>query len=456
MTPTNALDYIYDLQRIGIKFGLENTLRLLKAMGNPHLELKTIHIAGTNGKGSTAAMVASILKAAGYRVGLYTSPHLIKLSERIQINGMPIPEPDLLHEADEIRRTIEGLHFAESHPTFFETVTCLAFSYFARQGVDMAVVEVGMGGRWDATNVCQPLVSVITNVTLEHQEYLGTTIDAIAREKAGIIKPGCPIVTGAKHEDALKVIREQSAALGAPLYRISEIYSCEEEQGGRTSSLPLADNPLGNLHIKREGRPYLTITPALQGRFQTMNILLAIEVAERLKALGVDIDERAVTEGIRKTVWPGRLQKVSRDPCLLLDGAHNPDAAERLAEVIPSQFDYERLFLVLGILKDKDIAGICRRLVPLADHVILTSPVSDRAASAAELYDTIQADGLAEGRDIAVYPHLADALSHARAHAGTKDLILVTGSLYTIGEAMTLLGVEPYPSEAHEVAPHSI
>jgi len=456
MTQSNALDYIYDLQRIGIKFGLENTQRMLNAMGNPHLKLRAIHISGTNGKGSTAAMVASILKEAGYRVGLYTSPHLIHLAERIQINGMPIPETDLLHAADEIRRTIEGLSFAGSHPTFFETVTCLAFSYFARQGVDMAVIEVGMGGRWDATNVCLPLVSIITNVTLEHQEYLGDTIAAIAREKAGIIRTGCPIVTAAMEEDALGVIREQSAALGAPLYRVSEIYSCGEEHGGHTSSVAPADRMLRKMHIRRMGRPYLTIAPALQGRFQTTNILLAIEVAERLRTLGMKIDESAVTEGIRKTVWPGRLQVVSRDPCILLDGAHNPDAAERLAEVIRTQLCYERLILVLGILKDKDIAGICRRLIPLADYAILTAPVSDRAASAEELHAVIQGEGLAEGREIAIFPCLADALSHARAHAGERDLILVTGSLYTIGETMSHLGIEPYPSEACEVAPHTI
>ncbi len=451
MTLPNALDYIYDLQRIGIKFGLTNTRRLLNALGNPHLDFKVIHIAGTNGKGSTAAMIASILKSAGYKAGLYTSPHLIHLSERIQINGNPISKADLIKWAEELERITRDIDFKDSHPTFFETVTCLAFSYFSQNRIDWAVIEVGMGGRWDATNVCNPQVTVITNISLDHQEYLGQTLTEIAREKAGIIKPGCPLVSAETQEEVLAVIRKQCESVGASLYLVPELYSYEKTNGQMKALLntyPVDNIPKGpQITIKRAGFPYLTITLPLLGDFQVQNTFLALEVIQRLREMDTRINDDAIKKGLDATVWPGRMQIASKSPYIILDGAHNPSAAARMSEAIRTQFSYENLILVLGILKDKDIAGICREILPLASRIILSAPDSDRAASAEELYQIINESGLSEKQDILIVPHLAEAMIKARALAMEKDLILVTGSLYTIGEIMSHLGIKPFQTD---------
>lgn len=456
----NALDYIYDLQRIGIKFGLSNTRRLLNALGNPHLNFKSIHIGGTNGKGSTAAMIASILKAAGYRVGLYTSPHLIHLSERIQINGHPISETDLIKWAEELKLITENINFKDSHPTFFETVTCLAFSYFSRNGVNWAVIEVGMGGRWDATNVCNPHITVITNISMDHQEYLGQNLTEIAREKAGIIKPGCPLVSAVTQEEVLAVIREKCESVGASLYLVSELFSCEKTNGHMKTFLkksPFDNEPAGTqIRIKRAGCPYITITQPLLGGFQVQNTFLALEVIHRLREMDMKIDDDAIKKGLHETVWPGRIQVVSKSPYIVLDGAHNPSAAEKMSETIRTQFSYENLILLLGILRDKDIAGICREILPLANRIILSAPDSDRAASADELYQIIKCNGLAEKQDILIVPRLAEAIIKARELAMEKDLILVTGSLYTIGEIMLHLGIKPFQTEVKKAVSDKI
>ncbi|MGA1865400.1 MAG: bifunctional folylpolyglutamate synthase/dihydrofolate synthase [bacterium] len=461
MTPSNALDYIYDLQRIGIKFGLTNTELILNALGNPHQNFKGIHIGGTNGKGSTAAMLASILKAAGYKVGLYTSPHLIHLSERIQINGYPISETDLTKGAEELKLIIRDINFKDSHPTFFETVTCLAFSYFSRMGVDWAVIEVGMGGRWDATNVCNPSVAVITNISMDHQEYLGQTLVEIAGEKAGLIKPGCPLVTAVTQEEVLAVIRKKCESEGAPIYLVPELYSYEYAQGRDKPFLktnPLIDGPAGGqqINIKRAGLPYITITQPLMGGFQIQNTFLVLEVIRRLREMHTKIDDEAVKKGLLETIWPGRIQIVSRRPYMVLDGAHNPSAAQKMAETVRTHFSFENLILVLGILKDKDIAGICREILPLAHYIILSSPESDRAATAQELYQIIQNNGLAGKQDIIIVPRLSEAIIKAKASAGEKDLILVTGSLYTIGEVMSLLGIKPFQPEVKKAVTNTI
>lgn len=461
MTPSNALDYIYDLQRIGIKFGLTNTKLILSALGNPHQNFKVIHIGGTNGKGSTAAMIASILKAAGYKVGLYTSPHLIHLSERIQINGCPISETDLIKGAEDLKLIIRDIKFKGSHPTFFEAVTCLAFSYFSSMGADWAVIEAGMGGRWDATNVCNPDVTVITNISMDHQEYLGQTLTEIAGEKAGLIKPGCPLVTALTQEEVIAVIRKKCESEGSPLYLVPELYSCEYAQGRDTAFLktgPLIDGPAGGqqINIKRAGFPCITITQPFLGGFQIQNTFLVLEVVQRLRETHMQINDEVIKKGLMETIWPGRIQIVSQRPYMILDGAHNPSAAQSMAETIRTHFNYENLILVLGILKDKDIAGICREILPLAQHVILSAPDSDRAATAQELYQIIQTNGLAGKQDIIIISRLSEAIIKAKASAGEKDLILVTGSLYTIGEVMSNLGIKPFQPERKKAVTNTI
>lgn len=480
MSSPDVLRYIYDLQQFGIKFGLLNTRQILKAIGDPHLGLNVIHVAGTNGKGSTASMVSAILKSAGYRVGLYTSPHLVDLSERFQINGTPISKERLTREAGEIKRAIDHITFSESYPTYFEALTCLAFSYFSKEQVDFAIMEVGMGGRLDATNVCMPRMAVITNISLDHQEYLGNTLDEIAGEKAGIIKPGCPVVCGVEEHDIMTVIAARCRAMDATLYNISELYNYKEVfPVARTTSYagkdPAKDkwgmdingdispiNPekyqvkservVPKINIYRNKRHYLTIKTALQGRFQIKNILTVLEVIERLKAQGITIDKAMIREGLRHTTWPGRMQLISRRPFMILDGAHNPEAAASIMEAIKAQFKYRALILVLGILRDKDILGICNALISRADKIILTSPKYKRASSVEELQEIIKDHIDIEGKECLLVPEITGALKMAKEIASREDLILVTGSLYTVGEAMWGLGIKPYPAKVRVCA----
>ncbi|MBN2374357.1 bifunctional folylpolyglutamate synthase/dihydrofolate synthase [bacterium] len=479
MNQPKALQYIFDLQRIGIKFGLNNTERILHALGDPHLNLNVIHIAGTNGKGSTSAMVTAILKAAGYKTGLYTSPHLIRLSERIQIDGRPISEDELIKGAEKIQDVIQGLVFNDSHPTYFEALTCMAFSLFSKQDVDFAVMEVGMGGRLDATNVCIPKITVITSISFDHQEYLGNTLREIAQEKAGIIKKGCPVVCGALQEEALDEIKKTCESKGSPLYIVNDLYDFKEIypesdqlmntskiQNGTQTNLRFTKgnenhlschsgkgrNPgfsneilIPQVSINRKGQHYITITPRLPGRFQIRNTLLALETIERLREYGISIPDKAIKDGLSQTVWPGRIQVIFQNPFLILDGAHNPAAAQNLAESIQSQYRYKDLILMLGILKDKDIAGICKAIVPLADKIVLSSPKIERSASVEKLYEIIMTHRLAEGKKILTISYVPDAIETARALANPEDLILITGSTYTVGEAMSHLGVKPFP-----------
>ena len=420
-----TIEYLFALQKHGIKLALSNSVTLMDLMGNPHRKFRSVHVAGTNGKGSTSAFTASMLRAAGYRVGLYTSPHLVSFTERIRINNTPITEAQTVGLAQRVRDAYQRPSAGGTgalNPTFFEVTTAMAFTCFAEESVDIAVVETGMGGRLDATNVIAPLVTVITNIDLEHTEFLGNTLELIAGEKAGIIKPGVPVVTGAVQPEVIRIIEREAAARQAPLYRLAGDFRPEQVIAGREQRF--------NYRGIKAGCDGLTIT--MPGRYQVDNACLALASVECLRDAGIAVDETALRRGLEQTQWEGRLERVSHKPDIYLDGAHNPASARMLAGVVNDmKRAYRRLVLVIGILGDKDYRGIISELVPLADHVIVTKPEYSRAMDVAALSSEVRAlHGSVETAET-----VSRAIVAAQTEAAPDDLILITGSLYVVGDA---------------------
>jgi len=441
MTYTEATEFLFSLRRFGWRLGLETIQQLLELLGNPERSLPSAHIGGTNGKGSTAAMLAAILQAAGRRTGLYTSPHLLDFTERIRVNGKPIGEAEVTHLAARLK-ALCAAHFPHSptphsgpdaapdrltHPTFFELTTAMAFQFFRQEAAEVAVIEVGLGGRFDATNVITPQVSVLTNVSLEHQEYLGRTLPEIAGEKAGIVKPGVPVVTATRGE-GYEVIRRTAAERGAPLIPIQEAYTWTIRESGLAGQ---------TFDLSGPTRRYVGLRIPLAGRHQTENAVAAIAAGEALEAQGFRVGEAAIRHGLEQARWPGRLQIVSDRPRILLDGAHNPAGAQALAAFVAEQRStLNRLILVFGVLRDKDWEAMLAPLGQLADQAILTHPPADRGADPHEL---VAADRYCPKVEIATDPR--EGLALARAVAQPEDTILVTGSLYTVAAALRALGV---------------
>jgi dihydrofolate synthase/folylpolyglutamate synthase len=429
MSYQTTIEYLFGLQKQGIKFGLSNSFLLMGLLGDPHRKFRSVHIAGTNGKGSTAAFTAAMLQAAGLRVGLYTSPHLVSFTERIRINNVPVGEQAVIDLAERVRSRYEGAPPAEGgplNPTFFEVTTAMAFTCFADAGVDVAVIEAGMGGRLDSTNVITPLVSVITNIDREHTEYLGETIELIAGEKAGIIKPGVPVVTGAVQPEAIAVIERAAAAAGAQLIRMPRDLGPEEVTGGPEPSFDYR-----GITIRLPG-----LRIGLRGRHQVGNACLALAALECAGRAGLVVPAASMRAGLAGAAWEGRLERAAERPDVYLDGAHNPASALVLAGALKEfRPDYKRVILVLGVLQDKDYRGIVAPLAPLADRIVATRPNYGRALDSAAL----AAEAGARHRDVVVSPSVAGAIELARAGAAPDDLIVVTGSLYTVGEARAAL-----------------
>jgi len=426
MTHPDALNYLYQLQSHGIHPGLKTITKLLWRLDDPQAAFQTVHIAGTNGKGSTAAMTASILMAGGYRVGLYTSPHLIDFTERIRVQGQPISEARLIELTERAQRCVGRLD-----PTFFEFTTALAFLHFAEQAVDLAVVEVGLGGRFDATNTVSSSVSVITNIDYDHQQFLGKKIEQIAYEKAGIIKPNVPVVTAAARPAALKVIQRECRHHRVPLYRLGKEFSVQN-----------IHPPLFDYHGIRQRLSELSCP--LLGRHQFLNAALALAAVELLDQQGWPVKPDAISHGLSKTSWQGRLEVVREESLLILDGAHNPAGAAVLKEFfdeIKRKHSGRHLILVIGILKDKDIRAILRFLEPLADTVILTRPDDQRAAAPEDLLKRMRRPGKA-----VIFDRVPEAIQQALALARPEDFICVTGSLYAVGEAKAFLEGRGQPS----------
>ncbi len=410
MTYRKALAWLYSLQRFGIKLGLENIRKLLDelsrsggfqaAVGDLEIALpwKVIHVAGTNGKGSVCAMIDSICRARGYRIGLFTSPHLITFRERIRLNGEMISEEAAANGLTTIRNLVADW---DPHPTFFEVTTALALKCFSEANIDVVILETGIGGRLDATNAIQSDVSVITQIEFDHKEWLGNTIAEIATEKAGIIKPRIPVVAAAQRPEAEKVIRARAADCKAPLQFVNESYD----------RLPIA----------------------LRGHHQKQNAAVAIAA---LRAARIDVDNSAIASGLATVDWPARFQKW--DERTIIDGAHNPASARALAETWREFFGDQRATLILAVLSDKDLRGICEALAPIADSVLLPSIRSERAAHPETMAKVLST--IAPLLPYSITPSVSDALDLARAK---PNRILITGSLHFAGEVLAYLRGEP-------------
>jgi dihydrofolate synthase/folylpolyglutamate synthase len=425
-----TVNYLYSLRSLGIRLGVANTEKVMSLLGEPHKSFRSIHIAGTNGKGSTASAIASILTASGFRVGLYTSPHLLSFTERIRINNQQITEDKVLNLTSHIKDITAG---TDLRPTFFEFATSIAFCYFASKKVDWAVVETGMGGRFDATNVILPDVSVITNISFDHSEFLGSSISEIAFEKAGIIKPETPVVTSAQSPEAIEQISTIAKALNSELH----IYG-KDFKGVLIS--------MDERHIDFDyigENEFNKLSLPLSGRHQLYNASTAVRVSEVLRKKHIPISDTAIRNGLAKTYVEGRLERVSNKPYIILDGAHNPGAAGSLADSIEELFPDKRIILVIGIMSDKDIEGILRPLMNAADSIILTRPRGERSASAEKLHDiALEIQKLGSDCRTSVIlktESVSDALTLAKEEWREGDIILVTGSFYTTGEAKEIL-----------------
>jgi dihydrofolate synthase / folylpolyglutamate synthase len=420
-----SIDYLFGLQKYGIKFGLNCTKNILIRLGNPHRRLRCIHIAGTNGKGSTAAMLSSMLKQQGLRVGLYTSPHLVRFTERFRINDKEVSPERIIEVFRHVRQVIDD---AEP-PTFFEAVTAMAFQYFAEEEVEWAIVEAGMGGRMDATNVMQPQVSVITNVSMDHEEFLGSTLGAIAREKAGIIKNRVPVVTGARQPLVQAILKATCLRLESPIFRLGKDFRAKR-------------NADGSLRYEGLMRRFSSLALNLAGGHQIHNAALALatlEVLENYRALS--LDPETIPEGMLQVHWPARLEILQKSPLILLDGAHNPEGAECLRDALKQLFPKRRLHLVLGIMADKDLRGILRKLLPRAETVIFTQPKYARAANP----EALRRLARPYLQRLYVIPDPESAIQQAKSFAAPEDVICIAGSLYFAGEVKELFGEPVHP-----------
>ncbi len=414
-----CLSTMFGLRRFGIKLGLETIETILAGLGTPQKDYQSIHIAGTNGKGSVATMLSTILMAAGYRVGRYTSPHLEHFNERICINNEPIDDDAVVTSYDQVN-AIQNL---KRQPTFFEFTTAMALSEFRRRKVDWAIVETGMGGRLDATNVILPALCVITNISLEHKLYLGSTIAAIANEKAGIIKPKIPVVTGVTQKSARANIFQSADTLKAPVYLKGRDFRCR-----RTASEGFTYHGINQTwrHLKL----------SLSGSHQVDNAALALAACEILQGSDqLKIPVEAIRNGIGKSNWPGRLEVVSESPHLILDGAHNLMAARVLARHLVKHYKNRDITLVVGVLDDKPSESILKDLASACRRAIVTQPKINRAVPADQL-------AVSAGKyfpDVQIIPEVGQAVRLAIQNSEADDVICVAGSLYVVGEAKTAL-----------------
>jgi dihydrofolate synthase/folylpolyglutamate synthase len=426
MNPAECRDYLGRLEQFGIKLGLENIVTLLEALGDPHRAFPSIHVAGTNGKGSVSAMLDGVLRAHGLRAGLYTSPHLVAVEERIRVGGRAISPQrfrGLLGRVKEVSERLLASGRLASYPTFFEVLTALAFLDFGERKVDVAVLEVGMGGRFDATNVVRPLVSVITTISKDHEQYLGTTLREIAFEKAGVIKPGVPVVCGVRGGAAFGEIRRLARRQGSSLIRVFGPGTYfEAERHGRAYRFRYAGG--GSAFVFR---------PALAGRYQGENAAVTAVTAEVLSRTWRPLVRSKVVRGINEARWPGRLETVSRSPLVILDGAHNEEGAGSLAAHIKDVFRGP-VILVFAVMKDKDIRAMARRLFPAARTVILTRVPYERSASPSQI--------LAAAREfepvIRTEPDVRKAVRLALAESRGRIPVVIAGSLFLVGEVKRL------------------
>ena len=420
VTYQEAIDYINGVRWLGSKPGLARITELLARLGDPQKKLRFVHIAGTNGKGSCAAMTASVLRAAGYRTGLFTSPYLWRFNERMQLNGRPIEDDSLAAITEKIKPHAEAM---EDHPTEFEMMTAAALLWYAEEKADIVVLEVGLGGRFDATNVIKaPEVSVIMNIGLDHTEILGDTLAKIAFEKAGIIKPGCPCVLYQQSEEVENVVRQICAERAAPL-RIADFSAIRPE----------FDSLEGQVFTYKK-EPYAI---PLLGAHQMKNAAVVIEAAEALRERGWRIEQDALEHGLYAVSWPARFELLREEPPFVVDGGHNVQCAETVADNLRRYFPDRRRILLIGVLRDKDYRGMLDLLAPAADAFVCVTPDSPRALPAEELAEELRR----YGKPVTACASIREGVSEAQDQAGDEAMVCAVGSLYMAGEIRYCMGM---------------
>jgi dihydrofolate synthase/folylpolyglutamate synthase len=408
-----CLETMYGLRRFGIILGLETIQSILDGLGHPHRDYACIHVAGTNGKGSVAATLSSILFESGYKVGLYTSPHLVRFNERILINNRQISNNEVVKSYQAVKR----VHHGDRSPTFFEFATAMALYAFSRHRVDWAVIETGMGGRYDATNVVRPAVSIITNVSLEHRDYLGDTLAKIAGEKAGIIKPSTPVITGVRQKQVRAVVQQVARKKSAPLFLLGKDFNIRR-------------NPSGQFSYSGIENSWRRLRTPLLGRFQVQNAALALATCELLSRDGASISGENVRQGLANTRWGGRLEIVSHRPLVILDGAHNLIAARNLAKFINENLLGRMITIVIGILDDKPYRSMLNSLLPPCSRAIITRARTGRALPPQKLYDV----ATKHLSNVKIVPDVAAAARQAIETAAPDSVVCIAGSLYVVGE----------------------
>src|SRR5579862_2001136 len=424
-------------QASAAKFDLENITILLERLGRPDRAYPCVHIAGTNGKGSTAAFLEAILRDAGFRTGLNTSPHLERINERIRVNGEDIGDEafaDILSRVHAITEELLATGKLRAHPTYFECVTAMAFEYFAQQRVEFGVFEVGLGGRLDSTNILMPVISIISRIDFDHENFLGHSLREIAGEKAGIIKPSVPVVVAEQRPEAAEVIRNRAKELLSPVIDTTEAFRITDEsmENGRVRAR-VTEVPSGWS---------IELAPSLPGRFQLQNALSAVAAARLLQQRGFRIPDDSIARGVATTVWPGRIEKIQSHPDVYLDGAHNPSAAREVAHFVEESLPGKRVFLLYGALRDKAVDEVAGLLFPLATEVILTAPATSRAISATQV-EEIAAHYANKSTTIA---NAGDAIEYALSKTAAADVIFITGSLYLVGQLRHYLQQKAQPA----------
>lgn len=429
MNYTESLAYLEGLGKFGIQLGMERIEGLLRELDNPEQKLKTVHVTGTNGKGSVSSMIANILLAANLKVGKFTSPHLVKYNERINLNARDISDEDFATVISAVKVAADSVvkKGVCQQPTQFEVLTAAAFLYFYLQKVDYAVIEVGMGGLWDSTNVITPVVSVITNVALDHTDRCGKTVERIAMQKAGIIKENVPVVTAAEGDEALGPIVSFAMFKNAPVYLYGKAFYGEEvssSMAGQKFTLHAGNVYSSDYEIK------------LPGEHQIKNSSVAIVAAKLVSKQDDRINELALHLGVANTVWPGRLERIGQQPEVILDGAHNPNGAEALRKALDKYYPGQKVHFVFGMMGDKDMSGVIKALIH-QDDVVYTVRADEgsRAAAAADLAKLV-------GPDAVPVDCLAEAYGKALQAAGAQGIVCVCGSLYLVGEFKKLLLTE--------------
>lgn len=444
MNYDEARSYITNTAKFGSKLGLDRTEKLLELLGNPHKKLKCIHIAGTNGKGSTAAMVTSILVEAGYTVGSYISPFIEEFEERIQINNKNIPKDDLSDIITEVSKAVEKVvELGYINPTEFEIITCAGFLYFYKKNIDFAVVEVGLGGRLDSTNVITPILSIITSISLDHTLILGDTLEKIAYEKAGIIKMGVPLVMYPQKKQSYDVIekicREKKCEL-IKVPRLSAAYLGKENIKNVVVTLMKGQVPYKynaitqKIEITTIDNNYI-IDLALLGKHQLLNCSVAVHAIEALIRLGVMISKNNIIAGLTNVAWPARLEVMNKRPLVVIDGAHNIDGIKNLTQSIDMYFNYNKIILILGILADKQVEEMIKTIVPKVSRVITVTPHSIRAELSEELKIQVE-KYTTKCESIEDYE---GAYKKALSYCEEDDLLLVAGSLYMVGDMRKII-----------------